>query len=107
MRILLDANIPKQLKPSIAGHDVWTARERNLNKLPDTALLDAMGTDFDVLVTMDRSLPFQQRLDHRAFAVVVIRAKSNRIRDLLPVVPLLLRALPTVKPGEAREISVP
>lgn len=107
MRVLLDANIPRPLKRSIVGHDVWTARERNLNMLPDGALLDAMGTDFDALVTMDRNLPFQQRLDHRPFAVIVLCANSNRIRDLLPLVPALLVALPLAKLGEVHEISWP
>lgn len=105
MRVLLDANVPKKLKAAIVGHDVWTARERKFNTLPDGQLLDAMETDFDALVTMDKSLPFQQRLHDRPFAVIVLRGRSNRIADLLKLVPALQDALDVVQPGELREIA--
>jgi hypothetical protein len=59
----------------------------------------------DVLVTVDRSMPFQQRLDSRPFAVIVLRARTNRLADLLPLVPALLKALDGIKPGEVREIK--
>jgi hypothetical protein len=53
---------------------------------------------------VNRSVPYQQRLHDRPFAVVLLRAKSNRLIDLLPLVPALLRALDEVKPGDVREI---
>ena len=105
MRILLDANIPQKLKLAIAGHDVVTARELNFNDLPDGELLDSMGADFDVLLTMDRSLQFQQDLRSRRFAVVILAARSNRLSDLLPLTPELLRQLPFLRWGEVRTIS--
>ena len=107
MRVLLDANIPTRFKLSITGHDVRTAREERLNELPDGQLIDAIGRNFDVLVTMDKNLPFQQRLNDRPFAVVVLRANSNRLRDILPLVPELLLLLPKVKPGEVRVVVRP
>ncbi|MFM9941210.1 MAG: DUF5615 family PIN-like protein [Hyphomicrobiaceae bacterium] len=105
MRVLLDANVPRGLKRLITGHDVATARERRLNALPDGAMLDAMHGAFDVLVTVDKSIPHQNRLDQRSFAVVILRARSNHIRDLLPLVPDLLLTLTDVKPGQVREIG--
>ena len=63
-----------------------------------------MAGQFDVLVSVDKSIPFQQRLSKRPFAVVVLRARTNRLADLLPLVPALLKALDEVKPGEVREI---
>jgi hypothetical protein len=50
-------------------------------------------------------MPFQQRIDHRPFAIVVLRAMSNRLGDLLPLVPALLKALEHLKPGEFREVK--
>ena len=58
---------------------------------------DVMGRRFDVLVTADNNLRFQQDLRTRPFAVAVLRAKSNHIRDLLPLVPELLAALPALR----------
>jgi hypothetical protein len=72
--------------------------------LPDGELLDEMEGTFDVLVTVDRNLPFQQRLRDRPFAVVILRAKGNRLTDLLPLVPALLGVLDGIKPGETCEV---
>jgi hypothetical protein len=68
-------------------------------------LLDAMAGQFDVLVTVDKGIRFQQRLDSRPVAVVLLRAPSNRLADLLPLIPALLEALYHVKPGALREIG--
>ncbi len=105
MRLLLDACVPRNLRRDLASHVVFTARERGWNRLPDDALLDAMAGEIDVLITVDRGLPFQQRLSDRPFAVIVLRAKSNRHDALQPLVPALLKALDEIKPGEVREIT--
>ena len=72
--------------------------------LDDGPLLDAMAERFDVLVTVDKSLPKQQRIGNRPLAVVILRAKTNRLADLLPHVPALRALLQTVRPGEVHEI---
>jgi hypothetical protein len=77
-----------------------------LHELLNGALLDAIQKlNFDVLVTMDKSMQFQNQLQGRSFGVILIRAKSNRITDLLPLVPALLLAIPEVKLGEVIEIG--
>lgn len=105
MQILLDANVPRRFKALLVGHDVFTAREMGLNELPDGLLLDAIEGQVDVLIMLDRSLQFQQRIDRRTCGVAVLRAKSNRLADLEPLFPELLRALPFIRPGQVREIS--
>lgn len=105
MRILLDANVPQGLKRAFSGHDVSTAREQGLNALPDGPLLAAISGRFDVLVTLDKSMRVQQRLQGRDFAVVVLRARSNRIADLIPLVPAILRTLDHILAGEIRELK--
>jgi hypothetical protein len=104
VRLLLDACIPRKLKYSLAGHDVWTARERRWNGLQDGPLLDAIAGEIDVLITADKGLRYQQRLQGRSFAVIVLRARTNRLDSLQPLVPALLQILSEVKPGEVREI---
>ncbi|HZG65692.1 MAG TPA: hypothetical protein VEZ12_03060 [Herpetosiphonaceae bacterium] len=59
----------------------------------------------DVFVTVDRNLPYQQRLDHRPFATIVLRARSNRLADLLPLVPRLLQLVPQVAPGSVSRVA--
>jgi hypothetical protein len=73
--------------------------------LDDGPLLDAMAEHFDVLVTVDKSLPKQQRIDNRPLAVVVLRAKTNRLVDLLPLAPKLREVLENARPGQVYEIS--
>ena len=104
MRILLDACLPKRLKLQFPGHEVWTAREACLNRLDDGQLLDAIAGKYDALITMDKSIPFQQQLQGKPFAFVLLRAKSNRLADLLPLVPKLLEVLAEVKPGTITEV---
>ena len=67
-------------------------------------LLDAMTGHFDALVTVDKRLPQQQRIKDRPFGVVVLRAKSNRLSDLQPLVPDLLATLSTLQAGEVKEV---
>lgn len=73
--------------------------------LDDGPLLDAMAEHFDVLVTVDKNLPKQQRIDNRPLAVVVLRAKTNRLADLRPLTPKLREVLENARPGQVYEIS--
>jgi len=73
--------------------------------LDDGPLLAAMSGHFDALVTTDKGLPKQQRISGRPFAVIVLRARSNRLDDLLPLVPRLKAVLETAKPGEVYELA--
>jgi hypothetical protein len=62
-------------------------------------LLALVAREFDVFVTVDRNLSFQQNLPAFAVAVIVIRARSNRLTDLKPLVPELLACIPGAKRG--------
>lgn len=88
-------------------HEVRTAPEMGWGDLDNGDLLDAMEGRFDALVTVDKRLPRQQDLKGRSFGVVVLRARSNRLADLLPLVPALLQALGALKPGGIREVGRP
>jgi hypothetical protein len=94
-----------RLAERIRGHEVASVIDFGWAELTNGRLLDAMVGQFDVLVTVDKGIRHQQRLEDRPVALVLLRARSNRLRDLLPLVPTLLQALDEVKPGEVREIS--
>lgn len=105
MRLLLDNCVPQRLAQHISGHEVTTVVKLGWAAMSDGALLAAMAGRYDVLVTVDRSIQYQQRLHDRTFAVVVLRARSNHISVLLQLVPELLDRLATILPGQVREIS--
>jgi len=62
-------------------------------------LLALASAEFGAFITVDRNLAFQQNVRALAIAVIVLRARSNRLADLKPLVPELLRMLETAKPG--------
>ena len=68
-------------------------------------LLTLASEHFDVFVTVDRNLSFQQNLDSFSIAVVVLQAKTNRLADLRPSVPCLLAAIESALPGAAKFIG--
>jgi len=105
MRILLDACVPRRLANELLGHEVQTVPAMGWADLDDGPLLDVMAGLFDVLVTVDKNLPKQQRLYTRPFGVIVLRAKTNRLADLLPLVAMLRATLQDVRPGEVQELT--
>ena len=107
MRIVLDACVPHPLRHDISGHHVATAHYLGLEALADTDLIDAIEGHFDVFVTCDRSIPWQNKFAGRLIAILVLRAPTNKLSDLWALVPEVLRVLPFLRPGEVREIALP
>jgi hypothetical protein len=79
---------------------VTTAPEVGWAGVTNGDLLSQAQQRFDALVTVDQSLPFQQDLSRFSIAVLVLRARSNRLTDLRGLIPQLLQALPVAKRGE-------
>jgi hypothetical protein len=99
VKIFLDECIDWRLSRDIAGHDVKTARQMGWTTIKNGELLVLAAEQFDVFVTVDRNLAFQQSIGALHISVIVLRAKSNRLGDLKPLIPGLLAALGTAKPG--------
>lgn len=98
MRVLLDECIDWRLSRDIAGHEVKTARQMGWTSIKNGELLALAVAHFQVFVTVDRNMSFQQQAP-LLLAVVVLRARSNRLTDLRALIPELLAVLGTVKPG--------
>jgi hypothetical protein len=105
MRLLLDECLPRQLKRHLIGHEVLTVPEAGFAGLKNGALLRRLSGRFDVLITVDANLRFQQNLAAFDVAVVVLRTASNDMSDLLPLVPRVLEILKSAKPGVAVEVG--
>lgn len=105
LRIPIDNCVPRRLAQHFSGHEVVHVLDIGWEQLKDGALLDIADGQFHALVTVDRSLHHQQRLDHRSFALMVLRARSNRLQHLVALVPALLAALLIARPGEVHEIE--
>lgn len=105
MKILLDECVDERLAHDFAGHDVLTVRQMGWKGKQNGELLALAERHFEAFVTTDRNLSFQQNLTRFGIAVLVITAPSNRLSDLRPIVPAVLRDLPLVKKGEVREIG--
>ncbi|MCU0839233.1 MAG: DUF5615 family PIN-like protein [Rhodospirillales bacterium] len=105
MRLLLDEWIDWRLSRDIAGHDVKTARQMGWTGARNGELLALAAGAFDVFVTVDRNLSFQQNVEFHVVAVIVLRCRSNRLNDLRPLVPQLLTALAAATPGTVAFVS--
>ncbi len=105
MKVLLDECVDRRLAREIAGHDVKTARQMGWTTIENGRLLATASKQFDVFVTVDRNLYFQQNPGSFTIAIIVLRARSNRLADLKPLVPELLAAIDSSVPGAARFIG--
>jgi predicted nuclease of predicted toxin-antitoxin system len=105
VKVLLDECVDRRLARDIVGHDVRTARQMGWTTINDRALLALAASKFDVFVTVDRNLSFQQNLAPLPISVFVLRAKTNRLSDLRPRVPRLLAAIETPPRGVAHIID--
>ena len=100
MRILLDESLPRDLGREMPGHEVRTVQQEKWAGLKNGDLLRRAGEQFDVLVSGDRNLEFQQNLSHLPIPVVVLVAVSNRIEALRPLLPELLQVIQRIRTGE-------
>src|SRR5918995_5519331 len=83
MHVLLDEQLPRHLAKEIGGHDVSTVQQRGSAGLQNGELLRvAADAGFDVLVTADRNLQFQQNLSQSRIGIILLIAPSNALEIL-------------------------
>jgi hypothetical protein len=106
VRVLVDECVDWRLSRDIVGHEVRTARQMGWSTIKNGELLALAAKDFDVFITVDRNLSFQQNLPAFTIAVIVLCAPSNRLADLQPLVPELLALIPSAKRGAVTYVGV-
>ena len=105
MRILLDECVPRPLMNQLSGHMVKTTRQMNWAGVENGDLLKLAETSFDVFLTVDRNLQYQQNLGGYQLAVILLVAKSNKLESLQPLIPSVLEALDTIQVGDTIRIG--
>lgn len=105
MKIFLDECIDWLLARAIVDHETKTARQMGWTATTNGALLELAAKEFDAFVTVDRNLAFQQNVAALPIAVIVLRAKSNRLAVLQNLVPALLSALSDAPRGKVTYVG--
>jgi predicted nuclease of predicted toxin-antitoxin system len=100
VRVFLDECVDWRFARDLTSHDVRSARQMGWTATKNGELLALAAAQFDVFVTVDRNLAFQQNVSSLPIAVIVIRATSNRLAALRTMVPDLLAAIASAKSGE-------
>ena len=106
MKVLLDECVNQRLARDFVGHEVSTVEQMGWKSKENGELLALAAKAFEVFVTTDRNLSFQQNVQNLGIAVVVMTAPTNRLTDLRLIVPALLKVMPFLRKGEVREIGV-
>jgi predicted nuclease of predicted toxin-antitoxin system len=105
MKLLIDECLPRALKRLLSGHECRTVQEMGWSGKRNGALLAAAEHEFDVLVTIDQGMEYQQNLGNRNIALLMLAARSNQIEHLAPIVPDALAALRGIQPGRVVRVG--
>lgn len=98
MHVLLDECVPRALGQELVGHEVSTVTQLGRAGMRNGALMEAAGNKFDALITIDKLLD-RPRDDVSRLVVITLKARTNRLTSLRPLVPEILRAFATAQPG--------
>src|SRR5262245_3078783 len=105
MRVLLDECVPRALRRELVGHEVTTVAEAGWAGVKNGELLQLAAKRFDLFLTIDRNLEYQQNFASLLLAVIVVHAPSNDIAVLQPMMAAVLAAIPKTKPGTVTHIG--
>jgi predicted nuclease of predicted toxin-antitoxin system len=101
MKILIDECMDERIRLSFFAYDCQTVRFAGFAGLKNGRLLDAAETaGFDVLITVDQNIPDQQNLTGRKLSIIVLCAQTNRLADVLSLVPAAIAELKSIHPGQ-------
>jgi hypothetical protein len=99
MRVLLDECVTRYLKRDLPGHEVFTAEEAGFKGLKNGRLLQAAAGRYDVLITVDQNLRYQQNLETLPLPVIVLSAARSTYQTLKPLMPQVLDAIQKTEAG--------
>lgn len=106
MKLLLDESLPRGLKTLLSPHSVATVQEKGWAGKSNGELLRLAEEEFDVFLTADQNLEYQQNLAGYTLAIAVLVSRTTRLADLEPLVPKLLEVLPELRSGEVCRLAL-
>jgi len=104
MKVLLDECLPKRLSDELTGYETATVPMMGWAGVKNGKLLGLIAMHFDVFVKIDGGIEFQQRLENLPFSIIILHAHTNKIEDLRPLAPEILRVLAQIQPGELAHV---
>ena len=104
MRILLDECVPESIKTLISGHEVRHVHEMGWQGLKNGELVNRAQSQFDVLLTTDRNLPYQQNVAKLGISVLIVSAASYKHEDVATWIPDAIAVLPSLAPGQVHRV---
>jgi len=107
MKILIDECLPAARKENLTalGHECQTVRQAGFGSKKNGELLTLAEGRWNVLLTSDRNIKYQQNMTGRSVSILILCAKSNRMKDLLPLVPACAKALLSIEAGQVAEVG--
>ena len=105
MRILIDECLDWRLGRALTGHDSVSVQKMGWGGIKNGKLLALAQAEFDVFLTADRNLSFQQNTTKFQIAVVVLVAGSTQLNKTLPLLPKVLALLPGLTPGQVAIVN--
>ena len=103
-RVLFDEDLPRQLRRYLPAYSIRTAQEEGWSGIKNGELLRRASDRFQVFVTADQQLQYQQNIARFAIGVVVIEARDTRLPSLRMLLPQLERAIEEVQPGSVQVV---
>ena len=105
MRILIDECLDWRLCRALPEHYCASVQQKHWGGLSNGLLLERAQTEFDVFLTGDTNLSFQQNVTRFDIAVVILEAKSTRLVDTIKLMPQVITILTNLHPGQVTRIS--
>jgi Domain of unknown function (DUF5615) len=105
MKVLLDECVPRKLKRELAAHEVLTVTEHGWSGVKNGQLLTLAEVAFDVFLTVDQNMQYQQNLKAFKIGIILLVARNNRLHTLLPLMPEVRKVLGNIKAGDFIRVS--
>jgi len=105
VKLLLDESLPRRLKSLFADHETRTVPEMSWQGTKNGDLIRLAAAEFDVFVTADQNLQYQQNLAGVDIGIIVLAARTTRLDDLRPLVPAALHAVESIRPGDVVRVA--
>ncbi len=100
MKVLLDECVPRKLSRELPEHEVLTVTERGWSGIKNGNLLALAAPEFDVFLTIDQNIKYQQNLKNFSIGIILLIARNNRLKTLLPLMADAKEALGKIKTGD-------